>query len=125
VPDALVYHHISRERMTVQYLRARMANQGACDLYSNYHRTLPKSMSILGRACRLLVKNTGIWISAAVKRDRTDVRSLKVQLEAARTQAQLRYMLKIALNKKFQNFVAKKNWLHDLRPPQNSPGGSR
>jgi hypothetical protein len=82
-------------------------------------------MSILGRACRLLVKNTGIWISAAVKRDRTDVRSLKVQLEAARTQAQLRYMLKIALNKKFQNFVAKKNWLHDLRPPQNSPGGSR
>jgi glycosyltransferase involved in cell wall biosynthesis len=125
VPDALVYHHISRERMTVQYLRARMANQGACDLYSNYHRTLPRSMSILGRACRLLVKNTGIWISAAVKRDRTDVRSLKVQLEAARTQAQLRYMLKIALNKKFQNFVAKKNWLHDLRPPQNSPGGSR
>ena len=120
VPDALVYHHISPERMTVQYLRARMANQGACDLYSNFHRALPNTLSILGRACRLLVRNTGRWIAAAVIKDRTDVRSLNVQLEAARTQAQLRYVLKIALNRNLQDFVAKKDWLNDLRPMKNS-----
>ena len=39
IPEALVYHHIPPERMTVQYLRVRMANQGACDLYSDFHRS--------------------------------------------------------------------------------------
>ncbi len=34
VPGALVYHHIPSERMTVSYMRRRMANQGACDVYT-------------------------------------------------------------------------------------------
>lgn len=121
VPDALVYHHIPPERMTVQYLRVRMANQGACDLYSDFHRALPNTRSILGRACRLLLKNARSWVAAVVVKDRTDVHSVNIQLEAARTQAQLKYMLKIALNKKFQTFVAKKDWLNDRRPLQDSP----
>lgn len=121
VPDALVYHHVPPERMTVQYFRARMRNQGACDLYSSFHRTLPNVPSILGRACRLLIRNVGLWIAAAAVKDRTDVHSLNIQLEAACTQAQLTYMLKIALDKKLQSFVAKKDWLNDLRPMRDSP----
>jgi hypothetical protein len=49
-------------------------------------------------------------------KNRTDVQSLDIQLESARTQAQLKYMLKVTLNKKFQDFVLKKDWLNDLRP---------
>jgi glucosyl-dolichyl phosphate glucuronosyltransferase len=120
VPGALVYHHIPSTRMTVKYLRRRMANQGMCDLYSQFHRHLPKPPSIFKQATRLALTHAQLWIRASWARDRTDVHSLNLQLEAARTQAQLRYMLKIALSKKFQNFVAKKDWLNELGPLPDS-----
>jgi glycosyltransferase involved in cell wall biosynthesis len=121
VPDALVYHHIPPERMTVQYLRVRMANQGVCDLYSDFHRAWPNKPSILRRACGLILKNVRSWVAAMLVRNRTDVQSLNVQLESARTQAQLKYMLKLALNKRFQSFVLKKDWINDLRPMEKQP----
>jgi glycosyltransferase involved in cell wall biosynthesis len=116
VPEALVYHHIPRERMTIEYLRLRMANQGVCDLYSDFHRALPNPRSILRRAGGLILRNYRSWLAAMLVKNRTDVQSLNVQLESARTQAQLKYMLKVALNKRFQTFVSKKDWLNDVRP---------
>ena len=53
-------------------------------------------------------------------RDRTDIQALNIQLEAARSQAQLKYMLKVALDKKFQSFVVKTDWLNDVRPAEQS-----
>src|SRR6266545_3828623 len=116
VPEALVYHHIPPERMTVQYLRLRMANQGVCDLYSDFHRMLPNTRSMLRRVSELILRNCRSWVAGMLVKNRTDVQSLDIQLESARTQAQLKYMLKVTLNKKFQNFVLKKDWLNDLRP---------
>ena len=113
VPGALVYHHISSKRMTVSYLRHRMANQGMCDLYSQFQRRLPKPVLIVKQAARLVLTEAGSWLRACWSKDRTDLESLHLQLEAARTQAQVRYMLKIALSKKFQNFVARKDWFND------------
>jgi glycosyltransferase involved in cell wall biosynthesis len=119
VPGALVHHHISPTRMTVQYLRRRMGNQGMCDLYSQFHRHLPKPASIIKQAARLALTQANSWMRASWARNRTDVRSLSLQLEAARTSAQLRYMLKIALSKKSQAFVAKENWLSEFGPVPN------
>lgn len=120
VPDAMVYHHIPPERMTLEYLRSRMANQGACDLYSDFHRARPNTPLILRRAFRLLLRNAGRWLTAVVVKNRTDVRSINVQLDAARTQAQLRYMLKIAFDKNLQAFLAKENWLNDYGAVEES-----
>jgi glucosyl-dolichyl phosphate glucuronosyltransferase len=114
VPGALVYHHIPSTRMTVEYLRRRMANQGMCDLYSQFHRRLPKPASIVKQATRLALSHGRLWLRVSWARDRIDVRSLNRQLEAARTRAQLRYMLKIALSRKLRNFVTKDDWLNDL-----------
>jgi glucosyl-dolichyl phosphate glucuronosyltransferase len=116
VPEALVYHHIPPERMTVQYLRLRMANQGICNLYSEFHRNLPKTRSVLKRAAGLIVSHAGCWIRALLLKDRTDIRSLHIQLEAARTLSELKYMVRIAVNKRFQGFVLKTDWLNDVRP---------
>ena len=115
VPEALVYHHIPPERMTIQYLRLRMANQGVCDLYSDFHRALPNTRSMLGRVSGLIWRNYRSWVAAMLVKNRTDVQSLHLQLESARTQAQLKYMLKVALDKKFQSFVVKTDWLNDRR----------
>jgi glucosyl-dolichyl phosphate glucuronosyltransferase len=122
VPDALVYHHIPPERMTVQYLCLRMANQGVCDLYSDFHRTLPNTRSMLRRVGGLIWRNYRSWLAAMLVKNRTDVQSLNVQLESARTQAQLNYVLKVALNKNFRHFVLKKDWINDLRPREKRPG---
>lgn len=116
VPDALVYHHIPAERMTMQYLRGRAANQGACDLYTDYQRNRPHTGLILARACRLLIRKSPSWATAAWVKDRTDIESVNIQLDAARTQIQLRHMLRIAFDKNFQNFVKKKNWLNNYNP---------
>ena len=121
VPGALVRHHIPSERMTVKYLRLRMANQGVCDLYSKFHRQLPGAGSIVKRVAGLILRHAGQWILALLVKDRIDRHSLQIQLEAARTQSQLKYTLKLAVNKEFQGFVAKKDWLNDLRPLKDSP----
>lgn len=121
VPDALVYHHIPPERMTLRYLRRRMANQGVCDLYSDFHRTRPNTVSLLKRAGGLLIRNARTWIAAIPVKDRTDVHSLKIQLDAARTRAQLKYAVKLAVNSNFRAFVLKTDWLNDLCPVNQSP----
>jgi len=119
-PDALVYHHIPPERMTLRYLRRRMANQGVCDLYSDFHRTRPNTVSLLKRAGGLLIKNAQTWIAAMLVKDRTDVHSLKIQLDAARTRAQLKYTVKLAVNSNFRAFVLKTDWLNGC-PVKQSP----
>lgn len=116
VPEALVYHHIPPERMTVQYLRRRMANQGACDLYSDLHRTRPNTRSLLKRAGGLIFRNGRTWVVAVLLKNRTDIHSLNVQLDAARTRAQLKYAVKLAVDRNFRSFVLKTDWLHDLCP---------
>lgn len=116
VPAALVYHHIPVARMTTKYLRRRMANQGVCNLYSEFHRNLPRTRSLLKRAAGLIVSHAGCWIRAWLLKDRTDMRSLHIQLDAARTVAELKYMVRTAVNKKFQRFVLKTDWINDVRP---------
>jgi glycosyltransferase involved in cell wall biosynthesis len=120
VPEALVYHHIPPERMTVEYFRRRAANQGVCDLYSEFHRSLPGALSIFKRSALLALRHARSWLAGCLVKDRADIDALNTQLEAARSQAQLKYMLKVALEKKFRSFVVKKDWLDDVRPVEQS-----
>ncbi|HMQ50521.1 MAG TPA: glycosyltransferase [Anaerolineae bacterium] len=38
VPEALIYHHISRERLTARYFEGRFYYQGVCDSYTQVRR---------------------------------------------------------------------------------------
>ena len=120
VPEALVYHHIPPERMTVEYFRRRAANQGVCDLYSEFHKRPPRVLSICKRLALLALRHARSWMVGYLVKDRVDIDALNIQLEAARSQAQLKYMLKVALDKKFQSFVIKTDWLNDVRPVEQS-----
>ncbi len=111
VPSAIVYHHIPPERMTVEYLRRRMANQGACDAYTLFHRGLPHPLRLLKQAILIGVENSKLWIAALLLRGRTDVPSLGVQIHAARTRSQLRYIVRLIFDKDFQQLVMKQDWL--------------
>lgn len=113
VPGAVVYHHIPPQRMTVKYFCHRMAGQGACDLYTEYHPGIPSFPRLCRRAAGIIARNSRSWISALRRRGRTDKRSLDVQLEAARTQSLLRHVIQLMVDKDYRQLVLRKDWLND------------
>jgi hypothetical protein len=113
VPGALVYHHIPAERMTVKYFCHRMASQGGCDLYTEYHSGIPSLPRLCRRAAGIVARNSKLWISAFRLRGRTDKRSLDIQLEAARTRSLLRHLIQLMLDARYRRLVLKEDWLNE------------
>jgi glycosyltransferase involved in cell wall biosynthesis len=111
VPEAVVYHHIPTQRMTVEYLCRRMANEAACDVYAGFHHGVPHWLRLCQYAASIAIKNSRFWIAAPLLRGRTDARALRVQLRAVRTQAQVRYLVRLMCDKNLQKLVLKKDWL--------------
>ncbi len=111
VPEALVYHHIPPQRMTVEYFCWWKANEGACDTYARFHHGIPHRRNLCLQAASIGIKNSKCWLGALLLRGRTDGRALDVQLRAARTQAQLRYILRLIFNRDLRKLVLKENWL--------------
>lgn len=116
VPGAVAYHHIPPERMTLEYFCRRMANEGACDMYALFHEKMPHPAMLLFHAGCILAKNGKSWILSRQCRGRTDVRSLDVQMRAARTMSQLRYVLRLLSDRKLQQLVTRKSWIDGYQP---------
>jgi glycosyltransferase involved in cell wall biosynthesis len=113
VPDAEVHHHIGPERMTVAYLRRRMANQGACDVYTEFHAGVPCRRALArqvvltaGRASRPSVKAVRGW-------NRTDPASLLAQMEAAQEVRRLAYIVRLIFDAERRALVERDDWLGD------------
>ena len=113
VPDALVYHHVPPERMTVRYLCTRMGNEGACEIYAKFHKGLPHWFRVCQQTAAIAFSNTKFWVAALLLRDRTDTRSLSIQLRAADTQSQFKYLLRLLADHDFRDLVVKKDWLNE------------
>jgi glycosyltransferase involved in cell wall biosynthesis len=112
VPDAIVYHHISTARMTVEYFRQRMANEGSCDMYTRFHNTMPGNIGLLWHAISILVRNSVLWLIKPFVAGRTSWLCLQIQLQAARSRSQLRYVQRLIKDQEFREFVLKENWLN-------------
>jgi glucosyl-dolichyl phosphate glucuronosyltransferase len=112
VPDARVYHHIPQRRLTLEHLRQREANDGACDMYAHFHHRSMDAGSLVLQAARICVASARDWLAALVLRGRTDPRSLRVQLRAARSQGQVRYIARLLVDPARRALVAKQDWLN-------------
>jgi len=113
VPDALVYHHVPAERMTIEFFRRRMANEGVSDIYTLYHGGAPTRIRLLRHAAALAVRTAGSWIKARLCRGRTDKPSVQVQIDAARTQSQLKNVLRLIVDSDRRALVARRDWLNN------------
>jgi hypothetical protein len=128
VPEALVYHHIPPERMTVDYLCRRMATQGASDAYTDFHRGIPGRLSLGRQAASIVRENLKCWLRAWRRRGRTDQLSLDIQLGAAMTWSRLRYVARLMFSKWTREFVLKQDCSSEvsstgtIRGEQRSPG---
>jgi GT2 family glycosyltransferase len=112
VPEAVVYHHIPTERMSLAYFRRRMANEGACDMYTRFHHKMPGQLGLLWHAASIMLRNSAMWLIEPMVIGRTDWLSLRVQLQAARSRAQLQYISRLMRDKDFREFVLKEDWLN-------------
>ena len=112
VPDAIVYHHIPPERMTVEYFRRRMANEGASDMYALLHQGTLHWLPCFLHATSIVVKNAIFWLAARLLNGRTDRISLRIRLHASRTRSRLEYLVRAILDKDLQELVLKDDWLN-------------
>ena len=118
VPDALVYHHVPAERMTIEFFRRRMANEGTADVYTLYHGGAPTRLRLLRHAAGITARNTRCWMKARLCRGRTDKPSVQVQIDAARTQSQLKNVLRLIVDSDRRALVARRDWLNTTSGPR-------
>jgi GT2 family glycosyltransferase len=112
VPEALVYHHVPPERMSPRYFRRRQANDGACDVYALYHRAgVPGLGGLLRQAARIAAGSARDWGATPLVWDRTDRRSLRIQMRAVRAWSQVQYILRLLVDAQLRTLVTRQNWL--------------
>jgi glucosyl-dolichyl phosphate glucuronosyltransferase len=129
VPDAVVNHHMGPERMTVAYLRRRMANQGACDAYSEFHSGMPGRRALARRALKSIPRAAREGVKAAGRWNRTDPASLRAQMTAAQEGQRLAYTVRLIFDSERRALVERDDWLEisatggPLRPTRlRAPG---
>ena len=113
VPDALVYHHIPAQRMTVKYFHHRMANEGACEVYARFHRGIPSWLRLFKHATGIALRNGKYWATALLLRGRTDPHSLNTGINAAMTLSQFKYVVRLMLDNELRKLVLKEDWLNE------------
>ncbi len=111
VPGAIVYHSVPQDRMTVSYLCRRQASDGACDMYARFHERMPSLPGLMSAAAAIVRESARDWLAAQLFRGRTDARSLRVQLRAARAWSRLRYTLRLMVSPSLRRLVVRKDWL--------------
>jgi GT2 family glycosyltransferase len=111
VPDALVYHHVSRERMTVAYLRKRQTHEGACDMYARFHPHVPSPGGLTRTFIEIVRESARDWLAEPLFRGRTDPRALRVQLRAVRAWSRLEYVVRLMFDPRLRALVARETWL--------------
>jgi glycosyltransferase involved in cell wall biosynthesis len=111
VPDAIVYHHVPPERMTVAYLRKRQASDGACDMYARFHEKMPSLVGLAGAAAAVALESLRDWAAEPLFRGRTSPRALRVQMRAARAWSRLSYLMRLMVSPGLRALVTKQDWL--------------
>ncbi len=111
VPDALVYHHVSAERMTVAYLRRRQTHEGACDMYARFHPHVPPTRRLVKTGAEIVRDSARDWAAEPLFRGRTDARALRVQLRAVRAWSRLEYVVRLMFDPGLRALVARDTWL--------------
>ena len=111
VPDALVYHYVPPERMTVNYMRKRQASDGACDMYARFHDQMPALPGLMRAALAIVGESARDWLAEPLFRGRTDPRALRVQMRAARARARFQYVARLMVNPGLRALVTQRDWL--------------
>ena len=110
IPNALVYHHIPQSRMTLNYFCHRMANEGASDMYSIYHRGIPNKLFLILNMINIAIRNL-FWLPLVLFQGQTSVFGIDYQTKVARSRSQVKYIFRLLYDTDFRKMVLKEDWL--------------
>jgi len=113
IPEALIYHHIDKNRMTVEAINHWMDNEGRCDVYSLFSQKSKPFywLSIIGIIFSLIFINIKYWLGAFFIKSWRAPFLLNFKLQSTRTLSQISYIKRILTDKKIQKMIVRKNWL--------------
>lgn len=114
VPEALNYHHIPATRMTVNYLKKRMANGGASDGFARYRGNVPSRLKLFVHGCRGSIRLAAMWVDARFADGSS--RGIEKQLAASRKSASVAYSFRLIYDENLRSLVNRKHWLDDAAP---------
>lgn len=112
IPSALVYHQISKERMTLNYLKIRMKNEGISYVYGLLNNQIPPPHKFLFMMVSILFNNYKLWLADLYHRSKTNINALNIQLQAANFRGQLIYLFRLLIDKNLRYYVKKSDWLN-------------
>jgi glucosyl-dolichyl phosphate glucuronosyltransferase len=113
VPGALIYHHIDKNRMTVEAINYWMDNEGRCDVYSLFSQKKKPfyRLSVVMIIFSLIFINIKYWFGAFFIKSWRAPFLLNFKLQSTRTKSQISYIKRILTDKKIQKMIVRKNWL--------------
>ena len=99
--------------MTTAYFRRRQANDGASDIYGRFHRAgVPGLGDLVLDTLDVTRRSLRDWLAAPLFWNRTSPRALRVQMRAARTLAQVSYLVRLMHDRRLRTLVERQDWLH-------------
>ena len=111
VPDAIVRHRIPPERMTLGYLRHRMRNQGAADVYTRLHPFAFRRRGVARIALAAARTGWRSWLESLLRWRRTDEQSVLIHLRAAAKAGELSFALRLLRSRDLWPLVKRERWL--------------
>ena len=118
VPDAVSYHLVSAKHITHEFMKNRYAQQARCASYAQYQDNLYTQKELFKKVCHSLILFFKILlkkIKLSILHSDNNFNYHKNQWRIAYLKSQIRYDLRLLLNKDFRKFVLKTNWLDEVR----------
>jgi glucosyl-dolichyl phosphate glucuronosyltransferase len=116
VPNAVVYHHVEAERMSVSYLTRRMRNEGASHVYSRVHGSPMPRLRLATLIARGLIFHGPLVAAGTLASGATGSRALRLQLAAAHRAGRVAYAWRLLTDSALRNML-----LSQVRPAWPAP----
>ena len=91
-PDAIVYHHISPHRMTVEYIRKWAWHAGAGEMYERWLHRRRTPFALMRETARLVLKYWKLWFKTWIVRHRKDPEAIDIQFKSSLGLCELNYV---------------------------------
>ena len=112
VPEAIAYHHIPAQRMTVRYIRKWAWHLGGCQMYTRWRNRKRTFMSLSNEALSIVKQYREVWLNDFKVRGRRDKKAIDIQFQASLGWCKLRYIVWMISDSK----VRKALKMRDFRP---------
>ena len=111
VPSSIVWHVIPENRLTLNYIKKRAMNEGACSEFTAYRNNKFGNIGLLGRACVFTVLRLIYNILTVNMKIIRNDRFYLYESKASYYKSKCQYNLKLIHDEKLRDLVLKDGWM--------------